>query len=89
MVSQWENDTVTPPVDRLIALAAKHEFSLDWILLNKGVMLPIGLYISDPKIMAVARVMEPLSEYAKDAAVKDVTQIAELVERAKHNGTTG
>lgn len=89
MISQWESDTVTPPADRLIALAKKHDFSIDWVPLNKGAMLPVGVYISDPKIIAAARIMEPLSEYEKDAAVKDITQIAELVARAKRTGAHG
>lgn len=32
MVSQWECDTVTPPMDRLIELRKHHEFSFDWLL---------------------------------------------------------
>jgi len=63
--------------------------SVDWLADEIGEMLPTYFTTTDPKIIAVARVMEPLSEYAKDAAVKDVTQIAELVERAKANGTDG
>lgn len=89
MVSQWESDTVTPPTDRLIALAEKHNFSMDWILLEKGAMIPDGLYVSDPKLIAACQLMEPMSEYAKDAAVKDVAQIAELVARTKANGKIG
>lgn len=32
MVSQWENDTVTPPMDRLIELRKNIDFSFDWLL---------------------------------------------------------
>jgi len=44
---------------------------------------------TDPKIIAVARAMEPLPEYGKDAAVKDVAEVAELIAHAKANGTDG
>ncbi len=32
MVSQWESDLVTPPMDRLIELRKHHQFSFDWLL---------------------------------------------------------
>lgn len=32
MVSQWENDIVTIPIDRLLELAKHVEFSFDWLL---------------------------------------------------------
>lgn len=92
MVSQWESDVSTPPADRLIVLAERHDFSIDWVLRNKGSMIQIGLYVTDPKIMTAVRVMEPLPEYGKDQAVKDVVEVAELIARAqqsKPNGTDG
>lgn len=30
-ISQWENGTVTPPIDRLIELKKTIEFSIDWL----------------------------------------------------------
>jgi len=89
MVSQWESDTVTPPVDRLLALSTKHDFSIDWVLRGKGAMIPAGVYVSDPKILAACRLMEPLSEYGKDQAVKSVAQVAELITHPQDNGTDG
>lgn len=35
MVSQWESDIVTPPVDRLLLLQKSLEFSIDWIYTGK------------------------------------------------------
>lgn len=35
MVSQWENGTVTPPIDRLLELRRHLEFSFDWMLDGK------------------------------------------------------
>lgn len=54
-------------------------------------MTPLVYQTTDPKIIAVAKVMEPMPEYAKDAAVKDVAEVAELIARATHggNGTDG
>lgn len=52
-------------------------------------MVPIYYQTTDPKIIAVARVMEPMPEYGKDAAVKDVAEVAELIAQAKANGTHG
>ncbi|MBZ0105419.1 MAG: helix-turn-helix domain-containing protein [Sulfuricella denitrificans] len=35
LVSQWENDVLTPPTDRLLSLREKLEFSFDWLLTGK------------------------------------------------------
>lgn len=65
--------------------------SVDWLSDELGDMLPTIYQTTDPKIIAAARAMEPLTEYGKDAAVKNVTEIAELIARIKHggNGTDG
>lgn len=46
-------------------------------------MVPTVYRTSDPKLIAVCRIMEDKAEYVKDAAVKEVTQILELVDQAK------
>lgn len=61
----------------------------DWLADEIGEMMPLVYKTTDPKIIAVARAMEPLPEYGKDAAVKDVAEVAELIARAKANGTDG
>ncbi|MBI3096370.1 MAG: helix-turn-helix domain-containing protein [Rhodocyclales bacterium] len=86
MVSQWESDSTIPPVDRLIALAGVHEFSIDWVLLNKGQMIPNGVYITDPKLIAFCGAMEPVAEYVKDAAVDAALRAKELAAKARENG---
>lgn len=65
--------------------------SPDWLDDEVGDMIPMTYTTSDPKIIAVARVMESLPEYGKDAATKDVAEVAELIDRARHggNGTDG
>ena len=61
--------------------------SADWLADEFGEMIPSVYQTTDPKIIAVARVMEPLPEYAKDAAVKDVTEVAELIALARASGS--
>lgn len=65
--------------------------SVDWLSDEIGEMTPIIYQTSDPKIIAAALVMEPLSEYGKDSAVKSVTEIAQLIAHVKEggNGTDG
>jgi len=63
--------------------------SADWLADNTGEMLPHEYRTTDPKIIAVARCMEPMPEYGKDAAVKDVAEVAQLIAQAKANGTHG
>jgi len=36
MVSQWESDLVTPPVDRIILLRRHINFSTDWLLFGEN-----------------------------------------------------
>ena len=65
--------------------------SVDWLSDEIGDMIPMVYQTTDPKIIAAARVMEPLSEYGKSAAVKNVTEIAQLIAHAQDggNGTDG
>lgn len=60
--------------------------SVDWLADEIGEMIPRVYQTSDPKIIAVARCMEPMPEYGKDAAVKDVAEVAQLIAQAKANG---
>lgn len=60
--------------------------SADWLAEEIGEMIPNFYQTCDPKIIAVARVMEPMPEYVKDAAVQDVSKIAELVARTRDDG---
>lgn len=67
------------------------DVSVDWLADEIGDMRPITYTVTDPKIIAVAKVMQDLPEYGKDAAVKDIAKVAELIEQTKHggNGTDG
>lgn len=65
--------------------------SVDWLADEIGEMRPILYTTADPKIIAVAKVMQELPEYGKDAAAKDIAKVAELIQKASHggNGTDG
>lgn len=83
MVSQWENDIVTPPVERMMLLKKKHHFTLDW------------LYCEDreyrPELEALYAVAEKLPTYAVAKLTNEGSSYAELIKSAKHdnhkNGT--
>ena len=49
-------------------------------------MKPVGLLVTDPKLLACFRVMQDMPEYGKDAALKTLAETAQLIERAKTNG---
>lgn len=57
-----------------------------WLATGEGEMAPALYYTTDPKIIAAARVMEAMPEYALDEAIKSVATIEKLVHRK--NGTT-
>jgi len=50
-----------------------------------------GLYVTDPQLIAALKIMEALPDYARSAAIKDIAEVAQLVQLAKadHNGTDG
>lgn len=65
-----------------------------WLKTGKGQKeadTQIGLYVTDPQLMAALKIMEELPDYARAAAIKDIAEVAELVKQAKadHNGTNG
>lgn len=64
--------------------------SVDWLADEIGEMIPNYYTTADPKIIAVAKIMEPMPEYGKNAAVKDVAEVAELIAQAQgKDGTDG
>jgi transcriptional regulator with XRE-family HTH domain len=88
MVSQWESDAGIPAAERLLALRQHVKFSIDWLLTGEGDMKPggAGIFITDRKLVTALQLMEPLPEYGKDAAIKNLTEISELIDQATHPG---
>lgn len=88
-VSQWENDLTRPTLDNLMKLREQRRFSIDWILTGDGEMVSPdkGLYVSDPRISAIAstlmRCMEERRDYIVDATQKELAASIELGERAE------
>lgn len=62
--------------------------SADWLADEVGEMLPGGLYVTDPKLVAIIKAMEPEPEYVKDAAVQAVLATQKLVTQTRQ-GTGG
>lgn len=91
LISQLENSETATGSEYTVRLARALNISADWLADEIGDMLPNEYTITDPKIIAVARVMQELPEYGKDAAAKDIAKVAELIQKATHggNGTDG
>lgn len=90
LISQLENSETATGSEYTNRLARALGISADWLADELGEMRPIVYSTSDPKIIAAAKVMEPLPEYGKDAAVADVAKVAQLIKAAGGgNGTDG
>lgn len=89
LISQLENSLTATGSEYTNRLARAMGISPDWLADEIGEMIPRLYQTTDPKIIAVARCMEPMPEYGKDAAVKDVAEVAQLIAQAKANGTHG
>lgn len=63
--------------------------SPDWLADEIGEMIPAYFQTTDPKIIAACRLMEPLPEYAKDMAVKELAQVTELIANVRANHSHG
>lgn len=61
--------------------------SADWLADEIGEMTCTTYGTHDPKLIALCKVMEEQPEYIKDAAMKEIAALVELVERARANGT--
>lgn len=90
-VSQLENSTTDIGSLHTVRFARVCGISPDWLDDEVGEMIPRTYQTTDPKIIAVAKLMEPLPEYGKDAAAKDVAEVAQLIKHATGdgNGTDG
>lgn len=91
LISQLENSETATGSEYTNRLARAMGISADWLADELGEMRPNVYTTTDPKIIAAAKVMEPLPEYGKDAAVEDITKVAQLITRAASdgNGTDG
>lgn len=89
LISQLENSLTATGSEYTNRLARALGISPDWLADEIGEMIPRLYQTTDPKIIAVARCMEPMPEYGKGAAVKDVAEVAQLIAQAKANGTHG
>jgi len=90
LISQLETSLTATGSEYTNRLARALEISADWLADEIGEMVPMYYHTTDPKIIAVAKIMEPMPEYGKDAAVKDVAEVAELIAQAQGgNGTDG
>jgi len=83
MVSQWENDIVVPPVERMMLLRKKIYFQLDWLYCEDGEFRP--------DIDALRQVAQSLPIYAVAKLTKEGLSYAELIKAAEEskdgNGT--
>lgn len=87
MVSQWESDTVTIPVDRVIALRRQMDFSIDWLLTGEVKNYDTRLR---PPLVELMKVAEKLPDIAVSKLAREGSAYAELIEdacRIKQNGT--
>lgn len=90
LISQLENSETATGSEYTNRLARALGISADWLADELGEMRPTVYTVTDPKIIAVAKLMEPLPEYGKDAAVEDLTKVAQLIKKATGgNGTDG
>jgi len=90
LISQLETSLTATGSEYTNRLARALEISADWLADEIGEMVPMYYHTTDPKIIAVAKIMEPMPEYGKNAAVKDVAEVAELIAQAQGgNGTDG
>lgn len=89
LISQLENSETATGSEYTPRLARTLGISVDWLSDEIGEMIPTYYSTSDPKLVAMLKVMEPQAEYVKDAAVQAVLSTCKLAERAKTNGTSG
>lgn len=77
--------------EHTVRLARILGVSPDWLADEEGEMVPEYFMTADPKIKVALKAMEKMPEYAKDASMKEINQIAELIAKAKSDadGTDG
>jgi len=88
-VSQLENSTTDNGSAHTVRFARACGIIPDWLDDEIGEMIPAYFQTTDPKIIAACRLMEPLPEYAKDMAVKELAQVTELIANVRANHSHG
>jgi len=83
LISQLESSETATGSEYTNRLANALTISPDWLADEIGDMIAIRYQTSDKKIRAVAMVMEQLPDYARDAVLKNISEIAALINQAK------
>lgn len=60
-----------------------------WLATERGEMTAVGYPTHDRKVMAALQVLQELPEYGKDAAIKELVEIKELICHAKAERSNG
>ena len=89
LISQLETSETATGSEYTNRLARALGISSDWLADEIGEMIPAYFQTTDPKIIAACRLMEPLPEYAKDMAVKELAQVTELIANVRANHSHG
>lgn len=83
LISQLENSETATGSEYTNRLATALHISATWLADEKGSMELLVYQTADAKIIAAAKVMERLLEFARDAALKNINEIAALINQAK------
>lgn len=83
LISQLENSETATGSEYTNRLASALNISATWLADEKGSMELLVYQTADAKIIAAAKVMEKLPEFARDAALKNISEIAALINQVK------
>jgi len=86
LISQLESSETATGSEYTNRLATALNINPDWLADELGKMEPTIYTTSDAKIIAAAKLLENMPEYAVDAAIKRIAEIEELIAKAKDDG---
>lgn len=86
LISQLENSETATGSEYTPRLARALGIGVDWLADELGEMKPTVYALTDPKLIAMCKTMEPMADYVKEAAVEAVLQTCKLAQRARENG---
>lgn len=81
MVSQWESDMSIPPVDRLIELHKRLDFSFDWLLNGAETGSGSTYTTADRSLVAILKALEPRADYIKESVLQNVINTCKLADQ--------
>lgn len=83
----WLMGSKIPSYEDAVKICTDANVTYEWLMRGSGPMRPQefnqGMYVTDPDLIKILKVAEPLPEYGRKMAIKEVDSVRQLIEQTQ------